>query len=123
MKNILRSGSIIVAVMLLGTLALAAPKSQHINKSFTIAGKVLEINEKDRTLLVTDRQSEKLYLIQVPEGVTFKISFGKNMLMSQPKFDDVTKGERVEIRCKRSDKDHLARLKDGRQVTVFTATQ
>jgi hypothetical protein len=123
MKNILRTGSIVVAVMLLGTLGFAAPKSQHISKSFTVAGKVLEINEKDRTWLVTDRQTEQLYLIKVPEGATFKITFGKNMLMSQPRFDNVTTGERVEIRCKRSDQDHLARLKDGRQVTVLTAAR
>ena len=121
MKNILKSGSIIVAAVLLGALALAAPKSQHISKYLTVAGRVLEINEKDRTLLVTDRQSEKLYLIEVPEGVTFKISFGRYMQMAQPGFKDVATGDRVEIRCTRSEQDHLARLKDGRQVTVLTA--
>lgn len=121
MKTIKRLGSIAIAFALLGTLASAASKTQRTNKYFTVAGTVLEINERARTLLVAERQSEKLYLIAVPEGVNFKISFGRYMRMAEPGFNDVNIGERVEIRCKRTGTEHLATLQDGRKVFVLTA--
>ena len=121
MKTITKLGSIAAAFTLVSTLALAAPKAERVSKYFSVAGTVLEINKHDRTLLVADRFSEKLYLIAVPEGVNFKITFGRYMRMTEPGFDDVYISERVEIRCLRSDKEHLARLNDGRQVAVLTA--
>ena len=42
--------------------------------------------------------------------------------MAEPGFDDVFINERVEIRCLRSAEEHLARLNDGRQVSLLTAT-
>ncbi len=122
MKTITKLGSIAAAFTLVSTLALAAPKAERASKYFSVAGAVLEINKNDRTLLVADRLSEKLYLIAVPEGVSFKITFGRYMLMAEPGFDDVDISERVEIRCMRSDKEHLARLDDDRQVALLTAT-
>jgi hypothetical protein len=121
MKTITKLGSIAAAFTLVSTLALAAPKAERVSKYFSVAGTVLEINKHDRTLLVSDRLSEKLYLIAVPEGVNFKITFGRYMGMAEPGFDDVYINERVEIRCMRSDKEHLARLNDGRQVSLLTA--
>ncbi len=121
MKTITRLGSIAAAFTLLSTLALAAPKAERASKYFSVAGRVLEINKNDRTLLVADRLSEKLYLIAVPEGVSFKITFGRYMRMAEPGFDDVFIRERVEIRCMRSDTEHLAQLKDGRLVIRLTA--
>lgn len=122
MKTIAKLGSIAAAFTLLSTLALAAPKAERASKYFSVAGTVLEINKNDRTLLVADRLSEKLYLIAVPEGVSFKITFGRYMRMAEPGFDDVNISERVEIRCLSSDKEHLARLNDGRHVALLTAT-
>lgn len=122
MKTITKLGSIAAAFTLVSTLALAAPKAERVSKYFSVAGTVLEINKHDRTLLVSDRLSEKLYLIAVPERVNFKITFGRYMRMAEPGFDDVYINERVEIRCLRSDKEHLARLNDGRQVSLLTAT-
>lgn len=115
MKTITRPTSIAAAITLIvGTLALAAPKSQRANKYFTVAGTVLRIDKHNRTLLVADRLSEKLYLIEVPEGATFKITFGRYMRMARPGFDDVIARERVDIRCISTDTEHLARLDDGR---------
>ena len=71
MKTIARFGSIIAIFALLGTLAVAAPKTERAKKYFDVAGKVIQIDQKDRTLLVKDRKSN-LYEIRVPEGATFK---------------------------------------------------
>jgi hypothetical protein len=122
MKTITKLGSIAAAFTLVSMLALAAPKAERASKYFSVAGTVLEINQHDRTLLVSDRLTEKLYLIAVPEGVTIKITFGRYMRMSAPGFDDVNIRERVEIRCVRAEKERLARLADGRQVSLLTAT-
>ncbi|HJZ67371.1 MAG TPA: hypothetical protein VKF81_04425 [Blastocatellia bacterium] len=115
MRTIIRLTSIAAAITLaVGTIAIAAPKAQRANKYFTVAGTVIRIDKQNRTLLVADRRSEKLYLIEVPEGATFKITFGRYMRMARPEFGDVIARERVEIRCFRTDAEHLARLDDGR---------
>jgi len=123
MKTIKRLGTITIAFAMLGTLAMAASKAERSNKHFTVAGIVLKIDKTDRTLLVADRASNQTYLIEVPEGATFKIVFGRYMQMREPGLNDVNVSERVEIRCIRSDKDHLARLDDGRSVISITAAQ
>lgn len=123
MKSITRLGLIAAVFTLFSTLALGAPKTERANKYFKVAGKVIQVDKKDRTLLVTDRLSKKLYLIQVPENTTFKITFGRYMRMAEPTFEDVRTGERIEIRCIRSDKEHLALLDDGRTATKITAGQ
>ena len=120
MRTITRFGSIIAAFALLGTLAVAAPKTERAKRYFDVAGKVIQIDQKDRTLLVKDRKSN-LYEIRVPEGATFKITFGRYMKMVEPGFNDVKTGERVEIRCKADNTDHLSRLDDGRTVIRLTA--
>jgi hypothetical protein len=123
MKTFTRLGSIIAAFTLLSTLALAAPKAERANKYFKVAGKVIQIDRQDRTMLVTDSASNKLYLIKVPNGVTFKITFGKNMQLAEPGFNDVNIRERVEIRCLRDTTEHLSRLASGRYVTTLSATR
>ena len=120
MRLIARFTSIIATFALLGTLAVAAPKTERAKKYFNVAGKVIQIDNKDRTLLVKDRQSN-LYEIRVPEGATFKITFGRYMRMAEPGFNDVRTGELVEIRCKAVQTEHLSRLADGRAVTRLTA--
>ncbi|SRR5258708_18360535 len=121
MKAIRRIGTIAAAFALLGTLAIAASKAERANKYFTIAGTVLQIDKTDRTLLVADRASNQTYLIEVPEGATFKIVFGRYMRMREPGLNDVNVRERIEIRCIRSDTDHLALVDDGRSVIAVTA--
>jgi hypothetical protein len=124
MRTITRLGSIAVAFTLaLSAVAHAAPKSERHNKYFTVAGTVLQINKAERTLLVKDPSSAKLYLVEMPEGATFKITFGRYMGMREPGFGDVFNTERVEIRCLRGDKERLAKMPDSRQVVVLTAAQ
>lgn len=121
MKAIRRLGTIAAAFALLSTLAIAASKAERANKYFTIAGTVLQIDDSQRTLLVADRASNQKYLIEVPEGATFKIVFGRSMQMREPGLSDVNVRERIEIRCFRGDTEHLAQLDDGRSVIAVTA--
>lgn len=122
MKTFTRLGSLVAAFTLLTALAPAATAAERArSKYFKVAGKVIQVDKKDRTLLVTDSLSKTLYLIEVPELATFKITFGRYMRLAQPGFEDVRVGERIEIRCKRNDKDHLTRLDDGRLVVPLIA--
>jgi len=123
MKTIMRLGSVIASFTLLSTLAIVAPRAEGASKYFKVAGTVIQIDEKDRTLLVADRLANKLYLIEVPAAATFKITFGRYMRMAEPGFHDVRTGERVEIRCTRTATEHLAQLEDGRTVTTLTASR
>src|SRR5437773_1903035 len=124
MKAITRLGSIAAAFTLaLSGFAHAAPKADRVNKYFTVAGTVLQINKADQTMLIADRSSAKRYLVEMPEGATFKITFGRYMRMREPAFGDVFINERVEILCRRGDKEHLALLPDGSPVIVLTAAR
>lgn len=122
MKTINRLASIAVTLTLLGIATIAAPKTERLHKHFTVTGTVLQRDNKDRTLLVEDLFSKKLYLIAVPDGATFKITFGRYMRMAAPGFEDVRTGERVQVRCTRNSSEHLA-LSDGKSVTPLVAAR
>ena len=123
MKTLMRLGSIAAAFSLLSILAVAGPKAERAKQYFKVAGTVIQIDTTDRTLLVSDRLSNKLYLIEVPEAVTFKITFGRYMRMSEPGFDEVKIGERVEIRCIPGGTEHLSRIDGGRSAIILTAAR
>lgn len=117
-----RSVALAVTLMLaLATLAISAPKSERSRKDLTIEGRVLQVNPAARTLLVADDWSKKLYWVNVPKGDSFRITFGLNMKTAEPEIDQVRRNDRVVMRCIRTDKEHLARLDDGREVVVLTA--
>ena len=111
----------ITLMLAFATVAMSAPKSDNARKRFTIEGRVLEVNKDARTMLVSDFWSKKLYLVNVPKGETFKITFGMYSTTSEPGFQHVRKNDRVRLRCIRTDKDHLARLDDQREVVMVTA--
>ncbi|HLF83356.1 MAG TPA: hypothetical protein VI837_04195, partial [Blastocatellia bacterium] len=69
----------VTLVLAFATLAVSAPKSERARKYLTIEGRVLQVNRTARTLLVDDYWSKKLYLVNVPEGESFRITFGMNM--------------------------------------------
>jgi len=112
----------VTLTLALAAAAMAAPKSERAGKRFTIEGRVLEINQKARTLLVSDIWSKQLYLVNVPEGNTFRITFGFYMNLTEPEFYQVRKNDRVRMQCIRSE-DHLARLDDGREVIALTVVR
>ncbi|HSE36004.1 MAG TPA: hypothetical protein VLG74_01800 [Blastocatellia bacterium] len=119
-----RSIALAVTLMLvLATAAMSAPKSERSKKYLTIEGRVLQVNREARTLLVSDSWSKKLYLVNVPKGEAFRITFGMFMNITEAGIEHVRKNNLVRMRCIRSsDKEHLARLDDGREVVVLTAT-
>ncbi|HJZ67370.1 MAG TPA: hypothetical protein VKF81_04420 [Blastocatellia bacterium] len=117
-----RSAALAVTLVLaFATVAMSAPKSERSKKSFTIEGTILQINQKARTLLVADRWSDKLYLATVPKGVDVKVTFGLYMNQGHAEFWQLTRNTRVQMQCIRTE-EHLARLDDGREVIVLTAT-
>ncbi|HSB07935.1 MAG TPA: hypothetical protein VLM38_00375 [Blastocatellia bacterium] len=123
MRRISTLGSFVAALVLLSSVSFAAPKAERSNgnKYFKVSGTVLQIHTRERTLLIRERLSKQLYLIEVPEGVTFKITFGRYMRMAEPGFGDVNVNERVEFRCVRRNRDHLAQLTDDSEVIRLIA--
>lgn len=122
MKRIHRSQVALALTIVIGlaSLAIAAPKAERSSK-LTVEGRVLQIDKNARTLLVSDHWSKKLYLVTVPKGTTFRITFGMNMKYAEPTFSDVRQNDRVRMRCTRNSGEHLSRLDDGREVVVLTA--
>jgi hypothetical protein len=110
----------VTLVLALATVAMSAPKSERASKYLIVEGHVVQIDQRARTLLVADMWSDKLYLVGVPKGETFQITFGLNMKVLEPELWQVRRNDRVRMRCIRGE-EHLARLDDGRQVVVMTA--
>jgi len=106
-------------VLSLATVALSAPKRDSAGKRLTVSGRVLQVDQKARTMLVADSWSDKIYLVTVPKGETFQITFGLYMRVSEPELWQTRKNDRVRIRCIRN-QEHLAQI-DGRQVVAATA--
>jgi hypothetical protein len=124
MKRLTQSSiaAAITLVLMFATVATSAPKSEHAKKAITVEGRVLEVNRDAKTMLVSDRWSKKLYLVSVPKGETFKITFGLYSTLAEARFHQVRKNDRVRMQCIRKDQEHLARLDDGREVVMLTAT-
>jgi hypothetical protein len=123
MKRISQRTAAVVLTLVLtfAAVAMAAPKSERSGKYLTIAGRVLQINQKARTMLVADLWSPKLYLVTVPKGETFRIWFGMNV-KTAAEFEDVHTNDRISAGCKGGE-EHLARLDDGREVVLLTASR
>ena len=107
-------------ILALVTIATASVTAKN-NKYMELKGKVLKVDEKNRTMLVADSFSDKLYIVKVPEGSIFKITFGIHRMYSEPGLRDVYKGDRISAFCKHSDDDRLAKLEDGRTAIVMVA--
>lgn len=124
MKRITQRSAALTLTLVLAfaAVAMGAPKSERAGKYLTISGRVLQINEKARTMLVADTWSPKLYLVTVPKGEKFKITFGMNMKKAEAQFEDTHRNDRVSLRAFRSE-DHLARLDDGSQVVLLTVSR
>ena len=122
-QTIQRSISLVgIALVTIG-LAIGAPKTERAKSEFTVYGRVLKIDSKERTLLISDHWSKKLYLVTMPEGTRLKIFFGICQSYDSPTFDNVYQTDIVRVRCNRSDREHLARLDDGREMVVLTAVR
>ena len=122
-QTIQRSISLVGIVLVAMGLAMGAPKTERAKSEFTVYGRVLKVDKKERTLLISDHSSKKLYLVTMPEGTRLKIFFGIAKSYDAPTFDNVYQTDVVRVRCIRPDQEHLARLDDGRQVAVLTAAR
>lgn len=107
-------------VLALASLAMSAQKSERLSKYLIVEGRVLQIDQKARTMLVADMWSDTLYLVNVPQSETFKIVFGMNMNVHEPELWQASRNNRIRVRCARS-QEHLARIDVGRQAVVMTA--
>jgi hypothetical protein len=108
-------------MLAVSSLSFVAPKAEAATKYSTVSGQVVKIDTKARTLLISDRSNERLYLVSMPEGSTLKITWGRYMRMAEPGFGDVYTKDRVEIRCFRTDSEHLAQVENGRTAIKLTA--
>jgi hypothetical protein len=122
-QTIQRSISLIGIALVTMGLAMGAPKTERAKNEITVYGRVLKIDKKERTLLISDHSSKKLFLVTMPEGTRLKIFFGIAKSFDYPTFENVYKSDVVRVRCIRTDPEHLARLDDGRQVAVLTAVR
>lgn len=113
----------VISLLSFSTLGMSATKTERGSKIFTIEGRVLRVDTKARTMLVDDQSSDKLYLVTVPQGKTFKVTFGLAMNRAEAGIWQVNSNDRVRIECKRSASEHLARLEDGRQAIVLIAAR
>lgn len=122
-QTIQRSISLVgIALVTIG-LAMGAPKTERAKSEITVYGRVLKIDKKERTLLISDHSSKKLYLVTMAEGSRLQIFFGICKAFDSPTFDNVNKTDIVRVRCIRTDQEHLARLDDGREMLVLTAAR
>jgi hypothetical protein len=123
MKRVARLFAAFAALAITVGAVAAAPRSEPNKKAFTISGRVLEINEKSRTVLVEDRKHQKLYLVTVPENAKFKITFGRAMKYTYPALSDLCRKDSVEMRVKAKSDERLTVLQDGRQPVELIASR
>jgi len=102
---------------------MGAPKSDRAKGEITVYGRVLKIDKKERTLLISDHSSKKLYLVTMPGQTRLQIFSGICRSYDNPTFDNVYRSDLVRVRCIRTDREHLARLDDGHQAEVLTAAR
>jgi hypothetical protein len=122
-QTIQRSISVVgIALVTIG-LAMGAPKTERAKSEITVYGRVLKIDKKERTLLISDHSSKTRYLVTVPEWARLKIFFGICKSYDSPTFDNVYRNDIVRVRCTRTDQDHLTRLDDGSEVVTLTAAR
>ena len=125
MRQTIQRSISIAAMFALVTIGLAmgAPKTESAKSEITVYGRVLKIDKKQQTMLISDHSSKKLYLVTVPEGAQFKIVFGIYRSYEHPSLDNVYRSDLVRVRCTRTDGERLARLDDGQQAVVLTAAR
>ena len=113
----------LVSVLALSSVGMSATKTQQTDKRFTLTGRVLSVDRKAGTMLVNDQWSEKLYLVKVPDGTTFKITFGIHMNRAEAGIWLVNPNDHVSVECRRSTQERLAKLEDGRQAILLIANR
>jgi hypothetical protein len=116
-------GLAVLIVLGLAAIGMSAPKHYRWNRRFeTTTVRVLRIDLKARTLLVAEFGTNKLYLAKMPAGTTAKVILGVYSGLRGADFADIHRNEVIRIRYEPAANEHLARMEDGREVAVVTAT-
>lgn len=99
--------AIILAVLTLAlmssSLMLASAKEKAAG-TFSLSGKVVAVNLKERTMSVRDGNTGQEYVVVVPQESVFKITFGKDSKRNLPQLEDVSVGDMVNC-CVRAAKE------------------
>ena len=123
MKTMTRLFAAFAALAITFGSVAASPTSESKSQSFQIRGRVLQIDEKARTVLVADHWSKKLYLVTVPEGAYFKVTFGRAMGLSYPEISDLSRERHSADACQSPNGEKLTLLQDGREAVVLIASR
>jgi hypothetical protein len=123
MKTMTRLFAALFALAITVGSVTAAPRPEPKSKAFQIRGRVLQIDQKALTLVVAEDKSEKLYLVIVPEGAYFKVTFGRAMKLTYPEFSDLNRKDRVQMKVRASSGEQLTLLQDGRKAVVLVASR
>jgi hypothetical protein len=107
----------ILTMSLMGSsLALASTKTEA-TRSFSLQGKVVAVDLKERTMSIREEGTGTEYTVVVPESSAFKIVFGKDSKRNIPTLDNVSVGDHVRCNVRvASDQDQVA--KRSLKVTV-----
>jgi hypothetical protein len=108
----------ILTLSLMGSsLALASTPKTEAARSFSLQGKVVAVDLKERTMSIQEEGTGREYIVVVPESSAFKITFGKDSKRSIPTLDNVSVGDRVRCNVRlSSDEEQVA--KRSTKVTV-----
>jgi hypothetical protein len=103
----------ILTMSLMGSgLALASTKAEA-TRSFSLQGKVVAVDLKERTMSIKEEGTGNEYVVVVPESSAFKIIFGKDSKRNMPTLDNVSVGDRVSCNVRfNSEQDQAAAKQD-----------
>jgi hypothetical protein len=108
--------TVLTLALMSSSLMLASAKEKAAG-AFTVQGRVVAVNLKERTMSVKDNHSGQEYLVVVPAESIFKITFGKDSKRNLPQLEDVSVGDVVNCRVRMAkDTDNVAARRGSKVV-------
>ncbi|HEY0404191.1 MAG TPA: hypothetical protein VGC89_00580 [Pyrinomonadaceae bacterium] len=108
--------TVLTLALMSSGLTLASAKEKAA-AAFTVQGRVVSVNLKERTMSVKDNHSGQEYLVVVPAESIFKITFGKDSKRNLPQLEDVSVGDVVNCRVRMAkDTDDVAARRGAKVV-------
>jgi sigma54-dependent transcription regulator len=119
-----RFGLIVMLMAIFGAGQAFAVPSRSASGRMLLHGKVTEVDLKERTMTLTEYKTGRKYLVLVPAGSSFKIFAGLRRNLSQPRLEDVFKGDYVDckVRVEGSAERQARGAQPGGDVTVVVAS-
>lgn len=113
--------AIILAVLTLAlvgsSLTLASAKEKAAG-TFSLSGKVVAVNLKERTMSVKDSNTGQEYVVVVSQESVFKITFGKDARRNLPQLEDVSIGDVVNCRVRVTKETESVAARRGSKVVI-----